>query len=123
MVLHFGQGVGKVDPVAMLSMSVAFICQPLCQAYQNGRQVLRKELGVKVLQQHPGGATGEVLDLQALFFPFVVLLDTPAQRIELGEKSVWIGLGIEQRSDQHFDLATLQLHSDQARLQRLGVGR
>ena len=49
-VLHLGQRIGEVDPIAVPTMLVTRIRQPLGQAHEDSCQVLRKDLGVEILQ-------------------------------------------------------------------------
>ena len=49
-VARLGQRIGEVDPIAVPTMLVTRIRQPLGQAHEDSCQVLRKDLGVEILQ-------------------------------------------------------------------------
>ena len=105
---------GEVDAVGTAAVLVEPLGDGLRDPGTDSREVEREQLGVDVLAHDLGAEAGEVLNLQAAFFPLIGFLHAPAQVVEALEPGARPGNFVMEGGRQHLGLAVVEGHAYQA---------
>ena len=107
------QGLEDIADIGKIARGFVFRQGFVSFPRQGFGQIGGKDFGVDVLADRFGEFTGELFQVKPVLEKLEGLLDVPAGMIQLGEGGCGIGLCINERGGEHFNLTRRQDHFDQ----------